>query len=146
MEAKHVDPQILLDQNPDAVVFAGTDGVIQYWNAAAERVFGFAFADALGKDLNIIIPEIYQDRHWTAYDKALEAGDTKYRGQSLATKAKKADGTEFYAELSFAIVHDLDGVVIGAIATARDINERFERDRDMRRELRDLKQRATPPS
>ncbi len=139
MDATQIDPQLLLDQNPDAVVFAGNDGVIQYWNAAAERVFGFAPADALGKDLNIIIPEVYQDRHWTAYDKALEAGDTKYRGQSLATKAKKADGTEFYTELSFAIVHGADGAVIGALATARDISERFERDREMRRELRELK-------
>lgn len=142
MGATQVDSQILLDQDPDGVVFAGRDGVIRYWNAAAERIFGFAADDAIGQDLNIIIPEVYQHRHWTAYDKALEAGDTKYRGQSLATKAKRADGSELYVELSFAIAKDASGAVIGAIASARDINERFERDRDMRRELRELKEKA----
>ena len=63
-------------------------------------------ADAVGQDLNIIIPESFQERHWTGYDRALAAGETKYRGQSLPTKARKADGTEFYVELSFEIVKD----------------------------------------
>jgi PAS domain S-box-containing protein len=137
-----VSPQILLDQNPDAVIFAGTDGVIQYWNDAATRIFGFAAADAIGTDLNIIIPEAFQERHWTGYDRALAAGETKYRGQSLPTKARKADETEFYVELSFEIVKDASGAVIGAMATARDITERFQRDRDLRREMRELKEKA----
>ena len=137
-----VSPQILLDQNPDAVIFAGTDGVIQYWNEASTRIFGFAAAEAVGSDLNIIIPEAFQERHWTGYDRALAAGETKYRGQSLPTKARKADGTEFYVELSFEIVKDAAGVVIGAMATARDITERFQRDRDLRREMRELKEKA----
>jgi PAS domain S-box-containing protein len=133
--------QILLDQNPDAVIFAGTDGVIRYWNAAAERVFGFGAADAVGESLDIIIPEAFRERHWAGYERALAAGETKYRGQSLATKAQKADGTEFYVELGFEVVHGEDGAVIGAMATARDITERFERDRGLRRELRELKER-----
>ncbi|MEX0784902.1 MAG: PAS domain S-box protein [Dehalococcoidia bacterium] len=137
-----VTPQALLDQNPDAVVYAGTDGVIQYWNAAAERIFGFAAADAVGQNLDIIIPEAFRDRHWTGYDRALAAGETKYRGQSLPTKAQKADGSEFYVELSFEIVKDAAGTVIGAMATARDITERFQRDRDLRREMRELKEQV----
>jgi PAS domain S-box-containing protein len=134
-----VSPQTLLDQNPDAVILAGTDGVIQYWNEAAERVFGFSPAEALGKELNIIIPEQFRERHWAAYNRALAAGETKYRGQSLPTKARKADGSELYVELGFEIVKDGAGSVIGAMATARDITERFQRERDLRRELRELK-------
>jgi hypothetical protein len=60
----------------------------------------------------------------------------------LPTKAVKADGTQFYVELSFAIIHGPDGKVAGALAHARDITERFERDRDMRRRLRDLEASA----
>ena len=45
-----------------------------------------------------------------------------------------------YVELSFAIVKDSEGRVLGALATARDITERFNRDRDMRRKLRELEQ------
>ena len=124
------------------MIFADKDGVIRVWNAAAERIFGFTAEAAVGQDLNIIIPEGLRDAHWTGYDRALTAGDTKYRGQSLPTKAVKADGSQIYVELSFAIVHGAEGDVIGALAGARDVTERFERDRTMRRRLRDLEKAA----
>lgn len=135
-----VDAASLVQQAPDAMIFAGRDGVIRVWNPAAERVFGFTAEAAIGQDLNIIIPEALRDRHWEGYDRALAAGDTKYRGQSLPTKALKADGSEIYVELSFAIVHGPSGDVIGAMAQARDITERFERDRAARRRLRELQE------
>ena len=71
---------------------------------------------------------------------SLAAGDTKYRGQTLPTKALKADGSTIYVELSFAIVHGADDAVVGAMAQARDITERFERDRAARRRLRELQE------
>ena len=133
-----IDPATLVDQAPDGMIFAGRDGVIRTWNPAAERIFGFAAKAAIGQDLNIIIPEPLRGAHWKGYDRALGAGDTKYRGQSLPTKALKADGSQFYVELSFSIVHGKDGEVVGAMAQARDITERFERYRLMRRRLREL--------
>ena len=132
----------LLDQGPDAVIFAGTDGLIAYWNAAAERIFGHTSAAAMGQSLDIIIPEQYREAHWTAYDRALADGDTKYRGQSLATRSVRADGEKIYVELSFGIIKDAAGASIGAIATARDITERFTADREMRRKLRELEKAA----
>ena len=132
----------LLDQGPDAVIFAGADGLIAYWNAAAERIFGHTSAAAMGQSLDIIIPEQYREAHWTAYDRALADGDTKYRGQSLATRSVRADGEKIYVELSFGIIKDAAGASIGAIATARDITERFTADREMRRKLRELEKAA----
>lgn len=129
---------ILIEQAPDAFIFAGTDGVIVTWNAAAERVFGFTAAEAIGNDLNIIIPERFRDQHWTGYDRALAAGETKYFGQALPTRAQRADGSSLYVELSFSIVKDDAGTVIGASALARDITTRFERDRANATKLREL--------
>jgi len=140
-----LDPALLVDQSPDATIFADRDGVIRAWNPAAERIFGVAAAQAIGERLDIIIPESFRERHWAGYARALEAGDTKYRGQSMPTKALKPDGSTFYVELSFAIVHGPDGAVLGAMAQARDITERFERDRDMRRRLRELEAAAAAP-
>ena len=108
------------------------------WNAAAERIFGFDAATMAGKGLDAIIPEQFRDAHWKGYDRALADGDTKFRGQALATRATRADGEAIYVELSFAIVKDDAGVVTGAMACARDITERFNRDREMRRRLREL--------
>ena len=132
----------LLEQSPHAVIFAGKDGVIQVWNAAAERVFGHKAADAVGQSLDIIIPEQFRNAHWTGYDRALEAGETKYRGQALTTRSIRADGETFYVDLGFEIVKDAAGTVIGAMATARDVTERFNRDRETRRELRELREAA----
>jgi PAS domain S-box-containing protein len=42
---------------PDAIVYADAEGVIRLWNRGAERVFGFSERGALGKSLDIIIPE-----------------------------------------------------------------------------------------
>jgi PAS domain S-box-containing protein len=127
----------LVAQSPDALILPGIYGVIFTWNAAAEGIFGFGAAAAIGQSLDIIIPEKFREQHWTGYDRALAAGETKYRGQSLPTRAMRADGSEFYVELSFEIVHS-GGAVVGAMATARDITERFERDRASRRRLREL--------
>ena len=140
------DVSFLVDHAPDALIFADRDGVIRVWNAAAERIFGFTAADAVGRALDIIIPEGLREAHWQGYHRALAAGDTKYRGQSLPTKALKADGSQVYVELSFAIVRGPDAEVIGAMAQARDITERFQRDRDMRRRLRELEHAPATPS
>ncbi len=140
------DASLLIEQAPEGMILADGEGIIRVWNSAAERIFGFAAADALGQNLNLIIPEGLRERHWEGYDRALAAGDTKYRGQSLPTKALRADGSQIYVEMSFAIVHGRDGGVIGALAQARDITERFERDRELRRRLRQLEQAPGEPA
>ncbi len=132
----------LIEQSPDAVIFAGTDGVIGVWNAEAERVFGHSAEEALGQSLDIIIPEQFRDAHWTGYDRALGDKVTKYKGQALTTRATRKDGETIYVDLGFAIVLDAAGEAIGALATARDVTERFNRDRETRRELRELKAAA----
>jgi PAS domain S-box-containing protein len=132
------DAAVLVHQAPDAMIYADLNGLIRGWNPAAERIFGHAATAAIGQNLDIIIPEPLGAAHWKGYDRALAAGDTKYRGQSLPTKALKADGSQFYVELSFSIIHGDDGAVIGALAHARDITVRFERDRATRRRLREL--------
>ena len=128
----------IVEQSPDAVIYAGPDGIIKVWNDAASGMFGFTAAEAIGKDLNIIIPEQFQETHWKGFDRALAAGETKYKGKALPTKALKAGGETFYVELSFAIIKDAAGKPIGALAHARDITEKFEQDRASRRQLREL--------
>ncbi len=130
--------RLLHEQAPDAIIFADRNGIIRAWNAAAAAIFGFSPGEAIGRDLDIIIPEGFRDAHWKGFERALAAGDTKYRGQSLPTRALHASGREFYVELTFAMIHDASGAVIGALAHARDITERFEHDRQQRRRLREL--------
>jgi PAS domain S-box-containing protein len=133
---------ILIEQAPDAVIFADQRGVIREWNPAAERIFGYSKGEAVGKSLDLIVPERFREAHWRGYDRALSAGQTKYSGEALPTRSARKDGSTIYVELTFAIVHDETGYVIGALAHARDITERWEQDRQQRQRIRELEQAA----
>ncbi|MAE93044.1 MAG: hypothetical protein CL910_00145 [Deltaproteobacteria bacterium] len=128
----------LVDQAPDAMILADTEGRIRVWNPAATRVFGFASGTAIGASLDIIIPERFREAHWRGFRRALADGTTKYLGQALPTRATRADGTPIYVELSFSIVLDGEGRVCGALAQARDISERFEKERSDRKRIEEL--------
>lgn len=140
-----IEARRLVDESPDAMIFADREGIIRVWNRAAERIFGFTAEAALGQTLDLIVPERFHDQHWAGYDRALAAGATKYVGQSLPTRSLRADGSQFYVELGFAILIGEDGESLGALATARDITERFEADREMRRRLREFEGAARAP-
>jgi PAS domain S-box-containing protein len=131
---------LLHDQAPDAVIFAGTDGTIQTWNAAATRLFGHGQEEAIGQSLDLIIPERFRDAHWKGFDRALAEGATKYSGQALPTRSETKDGKTIYVELTFAIIKDGLGRVIGALAHARDITERFLREREQRQQAQQAQQ------
>ena len=133
---------LLVEQSPDAMIFADGDGIIRLWNPAAEAMFGHSTADAVGGSLDIIIPEQFREAHWKAYGHALDTGSTKYHGQSLPTRATKASGDSLCVELSFSLIRDRTGAMIGVLAHARDITERFEQERAYRRRLRELEQQA----
>ena len=133
---------LLFEQAPDAVVFADREGIIGEWNDAARAVFGHTREEAVGQTLDLIAPERFREAHWRGYDRALADGDTKYRGQAMPTRSVRKDGETIYVELMFAIVHDASGSVIGALAHARDITERFQREREGRERLQELEKQV----
>jgi PAS domain S-box-containing protein len=132
----------LVQQAPDAVIFADREGIIREWNAAAERVFGHSRDETLGQSLDIIVPERFREAHWRGYRRALEAGETKYVGQALPTRSSRKDGETIYVELTFAIIKDEAGTVVGALAHARDISERWAREREQAARLKELEARG----
>ena len=131
-------PGLLVDQAPDAIIFADLSGTIRIWNGAAERMFGFVADAAIGASLDIIIPKSFREAHWRGFDRAIAESLTKYVGQALPTRALRADGTEFYVELSFAIILDAEGKAVGSVAHARDIDERFTKERISRKRMKEL--------
>lgn len=111
--------QAIVEQAPDAVIFADRDGAIRVWNRSAEIVFGYSAAEILGKSLDVIIPERLRSGHWEGFRKAIDSGQLKYAGRALTTRSAHKDGTKLYVDLSFGLVKNSAGVVIGALATGR---------------------------
>ena len=119
----------LIEQSPDATIYSDKQGDIRVWNAAAEKMFGFSAEQALGQNLDLIIPERLRRMHWRGFDAASAAGVTKHSGKPMPTKALRADGSEFYAEMGFALIFNDQGEVVGTVAQARDITERYTAER-----------------
>ncbi|MBL8488034.1 MAG: PAS domain S-box protein [Rhodocyclaceae bacterium] len=109
----------ILDQMADAMIFADAEGIVREWNRAAERLFGFARDAAVGRSLDIVIPERLREPHWKGYRAAMAAGRGRLDGRPTPTKALRADGGKCLVEMSFAVVTGADGKAIGAVAVAR---------------------------
>ena len=124
--------QAIVEQMPDAVVFADPGGVIRIWNAGAEAVFGFSRAEALGSGLDLIIPERFRRAHWEAFDQAIARGHTRLGSQVRTTRSLHKDGRKLYVDLSFGLVSGGSGAVIGATAVGRDCSARYLADRALR--------------
>jgi PAS domain S-box-containing protein len=112
--------RLVVEQAPDAIIFADLEGMIQVWNQAAAELFGIPADEAIGLSLDIIIPEHLRHAHWEGFGRAVAIGHTKHGRRALKTRATHKDGQRLYVSLAFSVVNDQDGKVIGAMATARE--------------------------
>jgi len=125
----------LLANTDHAVIVADADGVITFWNPAAEAMFGHSRASVLGEKLDLIIPEKLRAPHWEGYEKVMATGETQYHGRTLAVPAIRADGTRISIEFTVTLLQDADGKVTGIGAFMRDVTERWEQQREQRKRL-----------
>ncbi|BEH11669.1 PAS domain S-box protein [Geobacter sulfurreducens subsp. ethanolicus] len=123
---------------PDAVVYADREGIIRLWSPGAERMFGFAAAEAVGQSLDLIIPENLRARHWEGYRRVMDTGTTRYGTKLLTAPALRADGSRLSTEFSMALVRDGAGDMAGSGAVIRDVTERWLKEKDMKERLAEL--------
>ena len=115
--------QAVVAQAPDAMIYADRDGAIRIWNQAAEALFGYSAAQVMGGSLDVIIPERFRAAHWAGFTKAVESGQPRLGGRVLTTRSVHKDGSRLYVDLSFGLVKDAGGNVVGVLAIGRDVTE-----------------------
>lgn len=131
----------LLSDMPDALIVADASGLIRFWNAGAERLFGFTAAEALGRSLDIIIPERLRARHWTGFEATMQTGRSRYgAGEILSVPAQRKDGGRLSVEFTIMPLRDAAGKMEGIAAIMRDATTRFEQVRTLQKEIAALKQ------
>ena len=116
--------RLIVDQAPDAIIVADRQGLIQIWNHAAADLFGFRLDEAIGRSLDIIIPEHLRQAHWEGFQQAVASGVTKHGRKALKTRATHKTGQKVYVDLAFSVLKNRDGHVFGAMATAREFIEK----------------------
>jgi len=131
----------VLEALGDAVVICDGDGEIRFWNAAAERLFGFTPAEALGSSLDLIIPKRLRELHWTGFDKAIATGQTRYAHDVLHVPATHKDGRALSIAFTVGLLLGPERKVTGLVAVIRDDTKRFAEERDLRKRFAELEKR-----
>ncbi|WOP18171.1 PAS domain S-box protein [Raineyella sp. LH-20] len=109
-----------LDQAGDGIIVVDVAGTITHWNHKAEDLFGFTADQAIGRSVEIIIPERLRTDHWHGFDAAMSTGHLATDGKPRRTRGLTVDGGKVYVTMTFAVINAPDGTAVGAVAVARE--------------------------
>jgi len=92
--------QSVLDTVPDAMIIIDTHGIMQSFSATAERLFGYDQAEAIGRNVSILMPAPYQAQHDGHLEQYLTAGEGRIIGLGRIVVGRRKNGSTFPMELS----------------------------------------------
>ena len=128
----------ILATGSDAIIATDRDGVVNFWNPGAERIFGFTAAEAIGQSVDLIIPENLRARHWSGFKRFMQTGESRYgHGDLLSVPAATRDARRISVEFTIVMLRDDENCPAGTAAILRDVTVRFEEARKLKRELAD---------
>lgn len=119
-EQKIVNLAAIVESSDDAIVSKDLEGIITSWNKGAERLYGFAEAEIVGKPISILAPPGFENEVTVI----LESIRHRKRVQHYETKRRRKTGEDIWVSLTVSPILDLEGRIIGASTIARDISER----------------------
>lgn len=103
----------------DAIISKDTDGVIQTWNLAAERIFGYRADEVVGRSVLLLIPSDLQHEE-SAILQHIRSGE---RIENYETRRVRKNGDEFTASVTISPIRNRRGEVTGASKIVRDVTE-----------------------
>ena len=110
----------IVESSDDAIVSKSLDGIIQSWNAAAERLFGYTAEQAVGRHISLVIPS----ERIAEEDRILASLRAGQRIEHFETERQRSDGQRISVSLTISPIRDAEGTVIGASKIVRDITDR----------------------
>jgi len=112
----------LLGAAVDAILVIDDKGVIETFNKAAEKLFGYPAADILGQNVSVLMPEPYRSEHDSYIARHLRTGENRIIGIGREVKGQNANGDVFPLDLSVGAIHH--GTRKKFVGIIRDIRER----------------------
>ncbi len=122
----------------DAILAKDLNGTIISWNRGAERLFGYTAAEAIGKQVAMLIPQERHDEEPAILGR-IRRGD---RIDHYETIRRRKDGSLIEISLSVSPIRDREGRVIGAAKIARDITERKRAEQQQSLLIREMNHRV----
>jgi PAS domain S-box-containing protein len=119
----------IVESSQDSIVSQTLDGTILTWNAGAERIFGYAAGEIVGRSVALLIPPELPDE----LDRILEAVRRGERTDHYETARVRKDGQRIQVSLTISPIRDAEGRVVGVSNIARDVTDRLTLERAARR-------------
>ena len=121
----------IVDSSNDAIISKNLQGIIQTWNPAAERLFGYGAAEAIGKSITMLIPPESIDEEGMILDR-IRRGE---RIEHYETVRVSKTGRRIDLSLAISPIRDAQGRIIGASKIARDITDQRQVQKESERLL-----------
>jgi PAS domain S-box-containing protein len=112
----------ILETTVDGIVTIDERGIIESFNPAAERIFGYAAAEVIGQNVGILMPPEYREQHDTYLQSYLDTGRGKIIGIGREVPGQRKNGTVFPMDLAVSEVKLLRRRLFTGIV--RDVQER----------------------
>lgn len=128
----------IVESSFDAIISKNLSGTIVSWNKAAERMFGYAEIEAVGKSIYLIIPDDKRDEEADIL-RRLKKGE---RIEPFQTTRCHRDGRMVPISITISPIKSRGGQLVGASSIARDISETRESDRRLRLLMREINHRV----
>ena len=115
----------IVESSEDAIISKDLDGKIRSWNNGAERLYGFACDEVIGKSIAILAPPDREDEIPMIIAR-IKRGE---RVEHFETRRRHKEGHDVYVSLTVSPVRDVDGEIVAASIIARDLTARYEAER-----------------
>ena len=113
----------ILETTVDAIITIDSQGIVQTFNSAAEKIFGYRAEEVIGNNVKMLMPEPYQSEHDGYIGRYLKTGIPKIIGTGRQVNGLRKDGTEFPMDLAVSEVPLKDKRLFAGIV--RDMTERI---------------------
>jgi two-component system cell cycle sensor histidine kinase/response regulator CckA len=132
LEAANAQLAAIVESSEDAIISKDLNGVVETWNAAAFRVYGYPAEEVAGRRMTFLLPPGREDEEEQILEK-IRRGE---RVDHFETTRLRKDGEVIHVSLTISPIRDRDGVMVGASHVARDITGQKDLERQMRQTQR----------
>lgn len=122
----------LLESAPDAIVITSSDGIITIVNAQTEHIFGYNRNEIIGKEIELLIPKRYQQKHVGHRQQYVANPKVRAMGAGMALFGTRKDGSEFPVEVSLSPMKLEDGELL-IMSAIRDITKQKETEAEIKK-------------
>jgi PAS domain S-box-containing protein len=121
----------IIESSEDAIISKSVEGIVQSWNAGAERIYGYAAEEMIGRPMTVLLPSEHRDEETESLGR-LRQGESVHHFETVRVRKNKE---QIFVSVTISPIKNKDGEMTGISHIARDISDQkvLERQRQSQR-------------